>query len=109
MAGTLRVKVTNKFPQVSRMIEDNVADITAKAALDIEGQAKARARVDTGHMRGAIEAEKQTPWQWTVTGYADYTVYNEFGTYKMSAQPMFVPALELIGPKYLAALRRSAV
>jgi HK97 gp10 family phage protein len=56
--------------------------------------AKRRSRVDTGRMRDAWDKEQTGPGEWTVFNDVDYTIYNEFGTVHMSAQPMLSPALE---------------
>lgn len=108
MPGTeaaLQVIVNVDFSKVRAQVRDRAALITAKAALDVEAHAKARARVDTGFMRASIKAEQVSPLFWRVTGYARYTVYNEFGTRSMSAQPMFAPAAEIVRPEYILAMR----
>lgn len=102
------VKINTRFPVVTEAIKAKVALATDKAAHDIEAQAKARSRVRTGFMRSSIKAEPVTPLDWTVTGYAQYTIYNELGTRHMSAQPMFMPAVEIVAPAYISALKQIA-
>jgi len=102
----LTVKIQTRFPQVTDRIARRIADVTAKAAFDVEGEAKTRSRVDTGNMRNSIRSESNDPFTWTVTGYAEYTIYNELGTRHMSAQPMFTPAIERVGPEYARAIER---
>ena len=48
--------------------------------------------VDTGHLQSTISASSDD-WSMTAEASADYAQYVEFGTYKMDAQPYFVPAL----------------
>jgi hypothetical protein len=57
----------------------------------METVAQAHARVRTGYMRENIRWD---PTAHELRGGAPYTVFNEFGTRYMSAQPMFQPALE---------------
>lgn len=40
-----------------------------------------------------------------VFNLVDYTIYNEFGTYKMSAQPMARPAVEETRDEFEADIR----
>lgn len=49
--------------------------------------------VDTGHLMGSIGASSEGTWvyAWAETPYAQHV---EFGTYKMAAQPYFIPAIE---------------
>lgn len=78
-----------------------------KAAADIEQQAKARAPVDTGHLRSSIST--------TLTGNkhhssaevgptAHYGRYVEQGTSRMAAQPYLVPAMDAVEPGFVAAM-----
>lgn len=48
--------------------------------------------VDTGHLRSTISASSDD-WSMTAEASADYAQYVEFGTWKMDAQPYFIPAL----------------
>lgn len=77
--------------------------VVAKTTEDIRGDAEGRSRVDTGAMAAG--------WMAFVGGLTgrveaseDYTVHNEFGTVKMSAQPMAVPAAETARGPYYAAM-----
>lgn len=83
------IKNFRKFGLEGRKV---VSDITQIQALDIERDAKQNAPVDTGKLRQAIKAEKFGFSQWTITAYEIYSVWVEFGTSKMSAQPFLHPA-----------------
>jgi len=95
---TIIVTVRSQLPEVQTLVMEGVAAGIKKVAFDIEAQAKQRAPVDTGFLRSAIEAEMIGPQEATVTSYASYSVYQEFGTYKMSAQPYMIPAVEAVAP-----------
>lgn len=56
--------------------------------------AKTLARVDTGEMRAGIHAEPLAPTGARVTGTSDHDIYNEYGTSRMSAKPMFRPSMD---------------
>ena len=51
------------------------------------------ARVDTGRMRSDVSISGGGDSR-TMTWNAEYAIYNEFGTYKMSAQPFVRPGAD---------------
>jgi HK97 gp10 family phage protein len=97
--------LTSRIPQIILASEAGVSAAVRKAEMTIERVAKAKSRVDTGNMRGG--------WQNRITGAFDgvvfnlvyYTVYNEFGTVYMSAQPMLRPAIEQAQPEFERDIR----
>ena len=62
-------------------------------------EAQSLARVDTGRMRDAT-VHTHTHLESVVSNDTPYAVYNEFGTYKMAAQPFMHPGFE-VGRKQL--------
>jgi len=106
---TVRIAVrvrSDRIPEIRRDLRTNAARVVAKAANDIEGQAKSRAPVDTGFLKSSIQGRMITPTHWRVTVGASYGAYVEFGTRKMAAQPYFLPAIAAVAPVYQAAMRR---
>lgn len=93
------------FPKVVTELRLVVDALVAKAALDIEAQAKVRAPVDTGTLKNSIQAVKISHNHWRVTVGADYGVYVEHGTRHMAAQPYFQPAISRVTPAFLAAMK----
>ena len=98
---------TSRIPEIIAALEINVSNVVQKAGFRVEAGAKSRARVDTGNMRRLIRWIPTGPFSGTVEGGAHYTIYNEFGwtrTYpngtivSVSAQPMFIPAVEVARP-----------
>lgn len=77
--------------------------VVAKTTIDIKGGAAGRSRVDTGAMQGGWTANVGGLHGIVESG-PDYTVYNEFGTSKMAAQPMATPAAEMARGPYYAAM-----
>lgn len=49
--------------------------------------------VDTGYLQSTISSSSDD-WSITAEASAEYAEYVEFGTWKMAAQPYFIPALE---------------
>ncbi len=115
-------------------IHERIEVATAKISLDIEAHAKQNAPVRTGFLRAAIQAEPFeaagigselqasgasneqitastsgiSSHHWVVVSWAEYSAYQELGTYKMSAQPYMIPAAESVGPTANQAFRQIA-
>lgn len=87
-----------------------VRTVVRKTAKDVERTAKGLAPVDTGNLKssistsdlramttsGSVEAE--------VRATAEYSVYQEFGTSRMAAQPFMGPALDKHSPAFEEAM-----
>lgn len=65
-----------------------------KAALLVVRRGKQKAPVDTGTLMGSIMKVDVSAAEVDVVAFADYSVYVEFGTWKMAAQPYMTPALD---------------
>ncbi|MCR4340771.1 MAG: HK97 gp10 family phage protein [Gemmatimonadaceae bacterium] len=104
--ATTSVIVRSRVPQVIAKVHASAAIAVAKAALDVEAQAKNRAPVDTGFLKNSIHASKEQETVWRVDSPADYSLYVELGTRRMAPQPYLIPALEFVRPSLEAALRR---
>ena len=65
-----------------------------KAALLVLRRAKQKTPVDTGTLKLSEIKIDVSPAERDVVAFADYSVYVEFGTYKMAAQPYMRPALD---------------
>lgn len=101
MAGTIRIRIgANRLPDIARLLPEAADVIVNKrhGPAMAEGAAR-RSRVDKGEMRDG--------WRWEATGRGtgqlinevDHTVYNEWGTRNLPAQPMARPAFEEQAPK----------
>jgi HK97 gp10 family phage protein len=107
MAGLIRMTVTrfkNRFGEIIGRAEtekQHVLDITGEKLV---ASAKGYSRVDTGEM--------QEGWEWdhfdedtiVVFNEVEHTIFNEFGTMYMTAQPMITPALEEHKDGFIAAM-----
>jgi len=90
----------SRIPEIIAKMETDVAAAVERAGYRFEAEAKSRARVDTGNMRREIRWSSTGQFTGQIEGGADYTVYNEYGTRYMTAQPMFGPAGEIVRPLF---------
>ena len=95
----------NNWAKISRQLDDKADLIVRKTAMDLEAQAKVRAAVDTGVMRGSIQASRVAERHWRVTVGAEYGIYVEYGTRFSAPQPYMGPAVDLVWPAFQAAMR----
>lgn len=76
-----------------------------------EAVATQNVRVDTGHLKQSIAVKIVKSNRGQVVGElsdnADYAAYNEFGTYKMSAQPFIRPGVAAGRNLFLQAVRKA--
>lgn len=127
MAGEFEI-VYNHLPELTVEIEKVVSEMVRKAAFDIQALAQAQVKVVTGFLKSSIytvtkdestyssipdngqgellpevdrPADKGTAY---VAVGADYGIYVEMGTSKMSAQPYLIPAAEAVRPAFVAAM-----
>lgn len=107
-AASFRVTVKkNDFPKIAGNVPNVVHRVVAKTALDLSAQMKARAAVDTGFMRGSIQAKKVSDSHYRVTVGAEYGIYVEMGTRYTPAQPFVQPSVSAIQPVFIAAMRKA--
>jgi HK97 gp10 family phage protein len=87
------VVLFNRIPSLIAAVEANASGAAYREARKIAERARDMAPVDTGELRGSIHARPTGHKSAEVVAEARYAAYVEFGTYKMSAQPFFMPAL----------------
>lgn len=93
----------NRIPDIAARFPGAVRAVVAKAALDIEADAKALCPVDTGALRGSIKAEVEG-FRAEIAPHKEYAAYVEFGTYKMAPRAYMRPAADINEPKFIAAM-----
>lgn len=106
--ATIRVQTKIRTKEANAILAERIAVLVKKAAFDLEAQAKARAPVDTGHLRSSINTQEVTPVLYLVESPVHYSVYQEFGTRFMPAHPYMIPALEYVRPRLLEQIRAIA-
>jgi len=97
--------LVSRFPEIVVRADATIPFAVAKALISIERRAKERSRVDTGAMRGGWQHVMTGATEGTVSNPVPYTIYNEYGTIFMSAQPMARPAVEETRPEFEAEIR----
>ena len=76
----------------------------ARVASSVVAEAKERSRIRTGKMRRGWR-KKKTGSGYIVFDDVPWTVYNEFGTRHMAAQPMLTPAMRHAASKLSRELK----
>lgn len=109
MAARVWVTVKrNQFPQIAKDLPITAENIiNGHRGPQMKDIARQRSRVDTGEMRDG--------WLWRRTSHGSgvlenavpHTLFNEYGTIHMSAQPMARPAKEEVWPLILDDFRKA--
>jgi len=93
----------NLLPAAASRVRSELPDVVGRTALDVEARAKGYAAVDTGEMRAGINSA-HSGLSATVNAPVEHSLFIEYGTSKMSAQPFMRPAAEAGGPAFQAAV-----
>lgn len=121
MAVTVVTRL-NLLPGLKDKVRQAAGAAVAKAAFDIEGNAKTLVPVDTGNLRNSIQTQMETDVSATVGPRGvEYAVYVEYGTGRagdpsvphadvagMPAKPYLRPAVEKVRPGFIAAMEQIA-
>lgn len=109
MAGMISILIqSNRLGAIAGRVPGAVRQLVQRAVLDVEGQAKQRAAVDTGAMRNSIDGRMTGDTSGEVGVGQEYAVYVEYGTAKAPAQPFMHPAADAVRPSFLAAAAKLA-
>lgn len=107
MPSDVRIRVvSNDFPRLSAAMAAKADAIVAKTTMDLEAQMKVRAAVRTGFLRASIQGSRVGPAHGRVVVGAEYGAYVEYGTRHTAAQPFREPAVNVVRPAFLAAMRK---
>lgn len=93
----------NNFGRLAVALERGGGAIVRKGALDIEGNAKSFAPVDTGNLKGSIEPKEVAALMWIVGTVVEYGIHQEYGTVNQSGQAFMRPAVERVRGPYIEA------
>lgn len=86
--------LTSRFPQIILLSQAKVTTAIRRAIYNITRRAMGKSRVATGNMRAGWQGQLVNANEGVVFNLVEYTIYNEYGTVYMSAQPMLRPAVE---------------
>lgn len=92
-----------KKPQV---VQQSVAKELNRSSLRVEGRAKEMAPWDTGWLSMNIYSYKVDELTFEVISPVEYSIYLEFGTRYMYAQPYLFPAMQEEHPILMSRLRK---
>lgn len=96
--------VSNRFAEIARLLPAAVGEIVEDTLFEIEATAKDLVPVDTGTLKNSIQTEPETRASGVVYTPVDYSIFVEYGTVKMGAQPYMTPAAEQARPRFLARM-----
>lgn len=102
----MSVVVKSRLGEIAQAAIPKAELAVRKTAFDIEAGAKQRSRWDTGAMRSAWQTSFEGQLEATVANGVEYAIYNEYGTHKMTAQPMARPAAHAAEAPFIAAMRQ---
>ena len=87
------IVVFNRIPALMAAVEAQSRSAPKRVADRIAADARTRAPVATGYLRSTIESVSVERGKTAeVRVGAEYAAYQEYGTYKMAAQPFLTPA-----------------
>lgn len=101
--------LVSRFPQIILYSEAKIRSAVRKAEAAIIRRAQERSRVDTGYMRGGWQNRIVSSMEGIVFNLVEYTIYNEFGTVNMAAQPMLRPAVEETREEFESDIREAYI
>ena len=110
MARNVGVKIVfDKFPDIAKKAPGTTKAVVSKAAHDVEAHAKMVVPVDTGNLRNSIQTKLEAGgFRGIVATNVEYSIYVEYGTRRMGAQPYMVPAAEAVRPQFIEAMKKIA-
>lgn len=91
-------RLLKQIQQQPTKVKQEAKRVVDNAALRVEKKAVQLAPADTGYLKQHIVSSSDGPLSAKVVAEAEYSVYQEFGTRKMSAQPFMTPAVKQESP-----------
>lgn len=98
-----------KLDNLAKSTQGIASQAASELSAEVVRLAKENSRVDTGAMQAGWNRSKiGRGWKggYRIYNTVPYTVFNEFGTSKMSAQPMLGPALTEVEPEIPKRVRK---
>ncbi len=117
-------KSRSRIPEVMEVGKVGTERAVETTARNIQTIAALKSRYEFGNMRAGWDAEEidgsveiggrdievdfgEGNAAWRVFNNVYYTIYNEYGTVNMSAQPMLTPAIEMERPEFERRVREA--
>jgi len=105
MAGTIDVTFEGSFAAYGPVIQAEIDALIQVTGEAVRQGAADRSRVDTGAMRDGWTFQFEGDQAGSVYNDVPHTIFNEYGTSRMTAQPMLHPAIDAARPGFEAALK----
>lgn len=102
--------VRSRIPEIIGVGNEKVEEAVEQTAFNIMNLAMGNSRVDTGNMRAGWQVDtwgSGSEYAARVFNNVFYTVYNEYGTIYMAAQPMLGPAVEHEQPLFEERIKKA--
>lgn len=96
--------IANIKAVAAKLTPEYIQSIMERGGFAGEAEAKGRSRYKTGAMRAATKWNQDSATKGTLGSDVNYAIYNELGTYKMSAQPFITPGAVLARDEMMALL-----
>lgn len=106
MKISLRV-TSNKLPTLARRVPERTHEVVAASLERVAEGCRRRSRVDEGEMRDGWAVAFEGPTDGRVFNDVPHTIFNEYGTVHMSAQPMLAPSIDEERPRFVAELAKT--
>ena len=97
-------KVIDMFDDFQKRMAE-IPSLVQQTALNIQDTAKRDAPIDEGRLRNSITATGSGA-EAEVSTDVEYARHQEFGTYKMAAQPFLMPAFEYHSERLVRAIKK---
>ncbi len=108
MARLGGVILINRIPFLMAAVEVNTRSAVKKSAEKVVRDAKARAPILTGELRGSIGSKSRSAGKSVdIFASARHAIFQEYGTANHSAQPFLYPALMAEWPDFKTAIGKT--
>lgn len=97
--------VSNRLPSLPGKLRKGARALVQDTGAEVRDGAKERSRVDTGEMRDAWDFHMTGDTEGEVSNDDPKVIFHEYGTVKMSPQPMAVPAADAARPGFVAGAK----
>ena len=97
---TRRTMGQSGVPSIIKRVQSNSSKAAYNFAQNVEGGAKRRVHVITGHLKGSIHRVRLGEGRHAVIVGAHYGVYEEYGTRYRPPHPYFRPAVQAAKVKF---------
>lgn len=107
MSVSVQLNLSRLHRIAARLFPDVIDQGAHDWAEAVSDRAKELAAVDTGEMRDKIHVEREEQGRYKVVAGAAHSIFVEYGTHKMAAQPFMTPASRQVRglPFFVSRLR----